>query len=386
MKNYCSQFLTWAEISAPALKHNLAAFRSLMKATTKLVLVVKANAYGHGLSHLTRLAAAEGVDILGVHQLDEAAEIRESGWTGPILVLGYVPRARLKYGVKLAVEHTVFSKEIIDALDEIGRTQPDSIPCHLKLETGLNRQGITEEELPEFLERFHQTKGLRLAGVSTHFANIEDTTDRSYARYQLERFKRMSEMVRANGFKRIVRHAACTAAILTMPDTELDWARLGIGAYGIWPSHETLVSVRTGKLSRLDLRPVLAWKARIAQIKTASAGDFVGYGCTHRLTRSTRLAVIPLGYSEGYDRRLSGLAHVLIRGNRAPILGRICMNMFMCDVTDIVDAVPEDEVVLIGQQGGDQVTASDLAAIAQTIPYEIVARISPEIPRLLVND
>ena len=126
---------------------------------------------------------------------------------------------------------------------------------------------------------------------------------------------------------------------------------MGIGAYGIWPSHETLISIRTGKSDYLDLRPALTWKARIAQIKGAPAGAFIGYGCTHRLTRPTRLAVIPVGYSEGYDRRLSGLSHVLIRGNRAPILGRICMNMFMCDITDIVDAVPEDEVVLIGQQG-----------------------------------
>ncbi len=386
MENNCNEFLTWAEISAPALRHNFTVFRSLLKATTKLVLVVKANAYGHGLSLVTRLAAAGGVDILGVHQLDEAAAVRMSGWTGPILVLGYVPRARLKYGVELAVEHTVFSKETIDALDEIGRTRPHSIPCHLKLETGLHRQGITEEELPKFLERFHQAKGLRLVGVSTHFANIEDTTDRSFARYQLERFQRMSDMVRANGFKRIIRHAACTAAILTMPETELDWVRLGIGAYGIWPSQETLVSIRTGKSNPLDLRPALSWKARIAQIKWAPAGAFVGYGCTHRLTRSTRLAVIPVGYSEGYDRRLSGLAYVLIRGNRAPILGRICMNMFMCDITDIVDAVPEDEVVLIGQQGSDQIRASDLAAIAQTIPYEILARISPAIPRVLADD
>jgi len=386
MNNNCSQYLTWAEISAPAFKHNLAVFRSLMKATTKLVLVVKANAYGHGLSHVTRLAAAEGVDILGVHQLDEAAEIRKSGWTGPILVLGYVPIARLKNGVDLAVDHTVFSKEIVDALDEIGRTQSHPIPCHLKLETGLHRQGITEEELPGFLERFHRAKGLRLTGISTHFANIEDTTDRNYARSQLERFQRMSDIVGANGFKDIVRHAACTAAILTMPETELDWVRLGIGAYGIWPSHETLVSVRTGKFNRLDLHPALTWKARIAQIKRASAGAFIGYGCTHKLTRDTRLAVIPLGYSEGYDRRLSGLAHVLIRGNRAPILGRICMNMFMCDITDIVGVIPEDEVVLIGQQGSDQIKASDLASMAQTISYEILARISPAIPRVLIND
>jgi alanine racemase len=274
----------------------------------------------------------------------------------------------------------------MDALDEIGRTRPHPIPCHLKLETGLHRQGITEEELPKFLERFHKAKGLHLVGVSTHFANIEDTTDRSYARHQLERFQRMSDTVRENGFKRIIRHAACTAAILTMPETELDWARLGIGAYGIWPSHETLVSIRTGELDYLDLRPALTWKARIAQIKRAPAGAFIGYGCTHRLTRATRLAVIPVGYSEGYDRRLSGLAYVLIRGNRAPILGRICMNMFMCDITDIADAVPEDEVVLIGQQGSDQIRASDLAAFAQTIPYEILARISPAIPRVLVND
>ncbi len=379
-------FLTWVEVDASALKHNLAFFLSLLGPETKLLLVVKGNAYGHGLSVVTRLAASEGVDVLGVHQLDEAAEARASGWAGPILVMSYVPLGRLRDGVDLAVDFTVYSREVIDALDKIGQDVHRPVACHLKLETGTHRQGISEEEMPDFLLRFRGARGLRLAGLSTHFANIEDTTDHSYARMQLERFQRMTEIARAAGFERVIRHAACTAALLTMPETRFDWARLGIGAYGIWPSRETLASARTGNAHPPELRPVLAWKARVAQVKWVPSGAFIGYGCTQRVNRRTRLAVIPVGYSEGYDRRLSGLAHVLIRGTRAQVMGRICMNMFMCDATDIEDAAPEDEVVLIGRQGNEEITASGLAAIAQTIPYEIVARISPTIPRVPVND
>jgi alanine racemase len=385
MDDLRNRLLSWCEVDAAALRHNLNSLRSLLEAGAKLLFVVKANAYGHGLREIAGLASSLEIDALGVHQLDEAAEVRTAGWTGPVWVLGYTPHARLADGLDLGVEFTVYDAATMGALDRLGRARGLRAPCHLKLETGTNRQGIPGEDLDRFLGIFASSPGLRLAGVSTHFANIEDTTDHAFARGQLDCFRALVGRVRAAGFTAAVPHAACSAALLVMPETAFSCARVGIGAYGIWPSRETLASHTSHGEDLLRLRPVLAWKARIAQVKPIPAGAFVGYGCTRRTSRASRIAVLPVGYFEGYDRRFSNLAHVLIRGSRAPVLGRVCMDMFMADVTDIPGVEPEDEAVLIGRQGDEEIRAADLAAIAQTIPYEIVSRLSPQLPRIVVN-
>jgi alanine racemase len=380
-----NRFLSWVEVDLPALRHNLGVFRSLLAPGARLLLVVKANAYGHGLTLVAGRAEECGADALGVHSLEEAASARAAGWRGMLLVLGYVPRVLLAEGADLEIDFTVYDPAVVSELDRIGRARGRPVPCHLKLETGTHRQGIAEEDLEAFLNLFGESPGVRLRGISTHFANIEDTTDHGYARSQLERFLRMSEQVRRAGFEELLRHTACTAAVLTMPETGFEMARVGIGAYGIWPSRETLAAARTRGDGGVLLRPVLRWMARIAQVKWVPAGAFIGYGCAYRTSHRTRIAVVPVGYSEGYDRSLSGLAHVLIRGSRAPVVGRICMNMFLCDVTDIEGAGAEDPVVLLGRDGAEEIRASDLAAMAQTIPYEIVSRISPALARVAVD-
>jgi alanine racemase len=380
-----NRHLSWCEVDAAALRHNLGAFRTLLAAGTKLLLVVKANAYGHGLREVAGLAPALGVDALGVHQLDEAMAARAAGWRGALWVLGYTAHARLAEGLDLGVEFTVYDTATLGELDRLARARGTRAACHLKLETGTNRQGILAADLDQFLGIFQASAGLELAGVSTHFANIEDTTDHAFARGQLERFRTMVERVRAAGFAGTIPHAACSAAVLVMPETSFGCARVGIGAYGIWPSRETLASHGSRGEELLRLRPVLAWKARVAQVKPVPAGAFVGYGCTRRTGRPSIVAVIPVGYFEGFDRRFSNLAHVLVRGCRAPVLGRVCMDMFMVDVTDIPGVEPEDETVLIGRQGDEEIRAADLAAIAQTIPYEIVSRLSPLLPRIVVD-
>jgi alanine racemase len=183
----------------------------------------------------------------------------------------------------------------------------------------------------------------------------------------------------------IVRHCACSAAVLTMPETSFDMVRVGIGLYGLWPSKETLLSCLLEGREEAPLRGVLTWKTRIAQIKILPAGAYVGYGCTHRTARPTRLAILPIGYSDGYDRRLSGIGHVLVRGRRAPILGRVCMNIVMIDVTDVEKAEIEDEVILIGRGGPEEIGAHHLAMLCNTISYEIVARLHPAIRRFVVD-
>jgi alanine racemase len=380
-----NRLLSWCEVDAAALRHNLDAFRARIAPGAKLLLVVKANAYGHGLPEIAGLARSVEVDALGVHQLDEAATTRGAGWPGPLWVLGYTPHAQLAEGVELGVEFTVYDLATLEALDRLGRSRERPVACHLKLETGTNRQGILAEDLDRYLGIFSSSPGIRLAGVSTHFANIEDTTDHAFALAQWGRFRALLERVRAAGFTEAVPHAACSAAVLVMPETSVGCARVGIGAYGIWPSRETLASHANRGESLLQLLPALTWKARIAQVKQVPAGAFIGYGCTRRTGRPSRIAVLPVGYFEGYDRRFSNLAHILVQGYRAPVLGRVCMDMFMADVTDVPGVEREDEAVLIGRQGDEEIRAADLAAIAQTIPYEILSRLSPHLPRIVVN-
>ena len=377
-----SDVLTWVEIDGAALRSNLALFRRLLGAA-ELGAVVKSNAYGHGMLEVAALAREEGVSWLCVNSLDEAATLRRAGHDARILVMGYVPLAGLDGVVELDLRPVIYNLETARRLDQLAVRAGRHVAVHLKLETGTQRQGIAEEDLSDFVALVRGSRGLKLEGVTTHFANIEDSTDHSYAKLQVARFFRLAESVRAAAGN-VMRHAACSAAALLFPATHLELARIGISLYGLWPSRETHVSCLEGGRPSLSLAPVLSWKTRVAQVKGVPEGSFVGYGCTFRTTRPSRIAVLPLGYHEGYDRGLSGVAHVLIRGRRAPVRGRICMNMCMVDVTDIPGVAVEDEVVLVGRQGDEQVTAEQLAAWCGTIPYEIVARIHPAMPRLVV--
>lgn len=375
-----AQLLSWIELDVDALRHNLQLFRQRTPERTRLLLVVKANAYGHGLDPVVRASGAH-VDAFGVHTIDEARAVRDAGWRGSLLIMGHVAHARAEEICALAAEPTVFDLATLRHLDAIALRRRIRIDCHLKVETGTHRQGADAEELAAMLEFFSRSAGVRLRGLSTHFANIEDTTDHDYAKAQLEAFRAIASEVERRGFRDLTRHTACTAAALTLPETCYEMIRLGIGAYGIWPSRETLASTRALGRGNDDLRPVLSWRTRITQLKWAPKGSYVGYGLTHRCTHDTRLAVLPIGYSDGYPRALSGVAHVLVGARRAPVLGRICMNITLCDVTDCGEVALEDEVVLLGAQGDETVGADRIAAWGGTIPYEILARLAPHTPR-----
>ena len=217
-----------------------------------------------------------------------------------------------------------------------------------------------------------------------YFDNIEDTTDHSYARYQLDNFTQICQMLEEHGITIPIKHIACTAATILFPATYFDMVRIGIGMYGLWPSKETYLSCILQNREPIQLKPILTWKTRIAQIKEIPKDAFVGYGCTFRATRDTMLAVLPIGYYDGYSRGFSNVSYVLINGQRAPVRGRVAMDFIMVDVTDIPDVKVEDEVVLLGKDGDDNITADDLASMAGTINYEIVTRINPLIPRMIL--
>jgi alanine racemase len=384
MTTKSGNFTQWIEIERRALVHNLRQFRKLIGRDGKLMAVVKANAYGHGLREVSPIIACAGADWLGVNTIEEGKRLRRLGLGVPILVLGASLSYELEEALRLDLRLTVYNRETIEALGRLARKMKTTARVHLKVETGTHRQGVRAEDLPRFVRGIRKQPGLVLEGLSSHFANIEDTTSSAYPEFQLKNFVAAIERLRRNGIEIPFKHMSCTASSILFPATYFDMIRVGIGMYGLWPSKETFLSCRLQKREPLELRPVLSWRARIAQIKPVPKGVFVGYGCTYRTTRPARLAVVPVGYYDGYGRSLSNAAYVLVRGKRAAVRGRVAMDFFMADVTDIPGVRLEDEVTLIGRDGREVITAENLASLAGTISYEILARINPEIPRIVV--
>lgn len=375
--------LTWVEINARKLSGNISTIRKL--AGKRLVAAaVKANGYGHGLELMVDLLRQEKIEYLAVHSREEAERARRRGWKRKILVVGYIPLADLEVVPELGLELTVYNIETVNRLGKLMEKAGKKAEIHLKVETGTNRQGVEPENIEKIIAAIRKFPHLHLKGVSTHFANIEDTTDHTYANYQLAEFNKIVTKINSLGLKPPLRHTACSAALLLFENTKFELVRPGIALYGHWPSKETYLSYRLAGGSNSILSPLLTWKTRVIQVKNVPADAFVGYGCTYRTTAPTRLAILPVGYFDGYDRGLSNLAYVLIKGKRAPVRGRICMNLMMVDITDIEGVKLEEEVVLLGEDGKEKITAEQMAAWAGTVNYEILSRINGDIPRVIV--
>ncbi len=380
----CDRFVSWVEVSRKALSGNVRRFKSHVGSAVQLAAVVKANAYGHGLVEASRVVLDAGADWLAVNTVEEAAQLRKAGIQAPTISLAYVPFALLEEAVALDLRLTVYNFETVERLGGITERMKRRANLHIKVETGTNRQGVRDDELVRLAQAVIKHPYLNLEGLSTHYANIEDVTEHHFAEGQLNNFLEACALLERNGIRAPVKHTACTAAAILFRNTLFNMARVGIGLYGLWPSKETKISAQQAGIALNELAPALTWKTRIAQLKTVPLGATIGYGCTDLATGDTRIAVLPVGYYEGYDRRLSSLGYVLIRGRRAPVRGRVCMNMIMTDVTNIPDAALEDEAVLIGRQGADSVSAETLAGKIGSINYEVVSRINPQLPRIVV--
>lgn len=375
--------LVWVELDREVPDHNLRELRKGLRKGTILCAVVKANAYGHGVKEMIPLLPS--ADWFAVNSLEEGVELREMAEKRPVLVLGHVPLDALQEAVARNLDFTVYNRETLEALAQLDLGSIGPARLHLKVETGTGRQGILPSEVKGFVGQLKSVAGAKLVGVSTHFANIEDTLNHDYAQAQLDRFGDVLNILDRLDIKADFIHAAATAAGILFSKTHFNLVRAGIGIYGLWPSRETYLSTLLGHRPVPDLRPVLTWKTRIVQIKNLPEGSYIGYGCTYRATRPIRVAVLPVGYADGYDRKLGNAAYVLIRGKRAPVIGRVCMNLTMVDISDIPHAGLEEEVVLLGQDGEERVSVETMAEWAGTINYEIVTRISPLFPRRVVG-
>jgi alanine racemase len=375
--------LTWIEIDSKAFRNNVKSLRKLA-GPRAIAAAVKANAYGHGLKEIITLLMDGDVEYIAVHSLEEAIAARRFGWKKEILMVGYIALADLGAVLEYHLEPTVYNMETINRLGYLAKKFERKIAFHLKIETGTNRQGIEEGKIGLFADAVKKYGRLQFKGISMHFANIEDTTDHSYANLQLARFDEFVSKIRKLGLNPVYRHTACSAALLLFEDTKMEMVRPGIALYGLWPSKETYLSYRLQGGSNNILSPVLTWKTRVIQKKDVPADAFIGYGCTFRTTAKTRLAILPVGYYDGYDRGLSNLSYVLIKGRRAPVRGRICMNLMMVDITDIRGVRLEEPVVLLGRDGSETISADQMAAWANTVNYEIICRIGGHIPRILI--
>ena len=349
------------------------AFRSLVGPQRRLLVVVKADAYGHGLLLASSAFLDGGADALGVHSLAEVLTLREGGVEAPVLVLGPLTADEVAVAAELGAEITVGS------VDALAAAASSGVACrfHLKVETGVNRQGIVEDELEACRRILVKAPDCLPVGLSSHFCDIEDTTDHGFAEAQMARFAAWRERLAAVGYSDLQAHMSCSAAVLVWDRTHADLARVGVAAYGIWPSRETRVAVRQRERDELALVPALTWRVRVSQVRQVAAGETVGYGRTWKAMTDSRIAVLPVGYADGVPRSLGGRGHVLLQGRRAPLVGRICMNLCMVDVTNVPQVAAGDQAVLLGRQGDEIITAEMLADQLGTIPYEVLTLPGP---------
>ncbi|MGV3615026.1 MAG: alanine racemase [Fimbriimonas sp.] len=367
-------YLSAVEVDSAALRHNLRSLRALVPEGARIAAVVKGNAYGHGLAEVVRALDAD-VDAFQVDDLEELRAVRRLS-KRPVLVLGYVPLANVTEAIAAGGELAVYDTERLAAISASGRALDVRPRIHLKIDALLGRQGVPPAELDGFIESL---KGYEVEVVAAyaHFANIEDTTDLTHAHAQLEVFEEALAKIR-KVWPECGRHVSATSGLLTV-ESGSDLVRIGVGLYGLYPSAPLQRTHR-----HLDLRPAMRWVTHLAQVKTLPARHPVGYGLTFVTSRETRIGIVPQGYSDGFDRGLSNTGEVLVHGVRCPVLGRVAMNMFAVDLSEVPEARPEDEVVLLGAQGSERITAEDMAARLGTINYEVVTRVSPLLPRIVV--
>lgn len=343
--------------------------------------VVKSNAYGHG-SFAVAQTIAGLVDSFGTANGDEALALRSFGVKGPILVLNYYQLDQVPSLVTAKISLVVYDIKQAQAISKIARKLKKTAKIHIKVGTGLSRLGIYTRDAVGFIKKISKLPNLEIEGLFSHFASSED--DPAFTELQLNHFRQIISDLENNLIFIPLKHIACTASSLAFPESHFDLTRIGIGIYGL-ESYKSIHSLVTKAYPGFSLRPVLTWKAKILAVKEIPAGAYVGYGRTYRANHKTRLAVLPVGYFEGYDRRFSNLSEVLIGGKRCKVRGRVYMNLLSVDVTDVKRVKVGDTAVLLGKQGRDQISADELALIANSINYEVVTRINPILPRVIVK-
>jgi alanine racemase len=371
----------WIEIDLAALQHNLRQIRDRVGSQTQLMPVIKADAYGHGAVRCAKALLAAGVDRLAVATLEEGAILRKAGIKVPILCLGYLPPRQYEAALVFDLAFTVYDYAQAEAISKLAQRLGKPAQIHIKVDSGFTRLGFAvSEEAAATVAAIKALPGIELEAAYSHFA-AADSAEQDFSHYQHAEFSRFLKLCAAKGVNFPLRHIANSAALLTLPEYNYEICRPGILLYGCQPSDE--MTPLPGLL------PVMSVRAEIARLMWINPGTAVGYGCTWVATRESLIATLPLGYADGISRLLARRGSVLIRGQRAPIVGRVCMDQFMVDVTDLVrepPLQPGEIATILGQDGGDAILAEELAERMGTINYEILCMLGNRLPRVYKSD
>jgi alanine racemase len=379
-----SKHPAWAEIDLSALAHNCREVRRIIGPGPRFMATVKAEGYGHGARAAAETALANGADSLAVARLQEALDLRGQGLTAPILVFGYVDPGDVPRLLRHNLTATVYSLQSARALSRESCSIGAALPVHLKIDTGMGRLGLVavprnnleafDPSVRDQVVEVCSLPGLRIEGAYTHFAQA-DAADKTHARSQLQCFTSLLEDLGRRGIAFPLRHAANSAAVMDLPEAHLDLVRPGLMLYGLYPSQN-----RTD--SRARLRQAMTLKTRIVQVKRVASGFKISYGSTFETTEPTTIATVSLGYADGYSRLLSSRGHMIVRGVRVPVVGRVCMDQTMIDVGGVPSVAPGEEVAAFGSLGGAFVSAEEVASLCSTINYETVATVLSRVPRV----
>ncbi len=363
---------TFAEIDLNAVSYNLRLIKSAVGKGVKVLGIVKADAYGHGMEEVARAVIRQGVDYLGVASLDEAYDLRKAGIENNILILGNILPEEAEGVLRLGVTQTVTCPDVPGELTRLAVKKNKIVKVHVKIDTGMGRIGVWHRDAIDFLIKVSSLKNIVIEGIFTHFPTAE--SDRAFTRNQIKDFNNLVNELSGRGIDIPLRHCSNSVALLNYKEARMNMVRPGLMIYGLYP-HAKLTK-------KIKLKPALALKTRIVYLKDVPGGRSISYGRTHVTKKATKIATIPVGYGDGYSRSLSNKGEVLIRGRRAAIVGRVCMDMSMVDVGHIPDVRIGDETVLIGKQGREIIRVEELAQNMDTIPYEVVCSIGRRVPRV----
>jgi alanine racemase len=366
---------TWVEVDLDRFAGNLATLRQLDATPREVLLVIKADAYGHGAVEIAEAAALEGVAHLGIATLHEGIQLRQAGCTLPVMALSPMLPSEIDLALAHDLSPTVSDLRFARALSDAAERRGRPARCHVEIDTGMGRTGVLVEEAEAFLATLVALPGLRLASVYTHFSDA-DAEDLSFAHRQAAAFRTLLDRLAARGIRPPRVHAGNSAGVLNVPDARYDWLRVGLLAYGHLPPNARITPA---------VQPVMSFKSRLVQIRDLPAHAPVSYGRTYVTPRRTRVGVVPVGYGHGYSWLLSNRGAILVGGSRVPVLGRVTMDLTMVDLTAVPSADVGDEVVLFGEQGGAALTLEEIARWSETLPYEIMCTIGKRVTRIYLR-
>lgn len=376
------------EISKKALLNNISFIRDLIGEKCELVSVVKGNAYGHGIKYFAPLASECGVRNFAVFSAFEANELLETKASYKrLIIMGAIDGDEISWAIQNEIEFFVFDFDRLQTAIKHSTILKKKAKIHIEIETGLNRTGFLQSDLNQLFDILNQNLNtIQIQGVCSHLAGAESHSNDERIRKQIENFKNSCNLFDANPVVYKNTHLACSAAIINYPQTIFNMVRVGIMQYGFWPSNEARIAYLTKTKSKIDpLSRIISWKSKVMSLKTVNKGDYIGYGNSSFTEIKTKIAIIPVGYSNGYSRTMSNQGRVLVKGLRANVLGIVNMNMISVDVTHITDVEKGDEVVLVGQQGDRTISVASFSDLSDQLNYELLTRLPDDIPRIITN-